>query len=150
MQRLGAAVSVAVGGETTHVVARAPGTSKVLEAARRRVHVVHLDWLWFTVWFGARSDEATLRLIDTALADPAAVEAAVAANAKLLAAEAEAEAEAERLASHYGTPDEMTGASSAAVSAAREAAALVDDWGGDSESDDDDLDDELERAVGAE
>jgi len=57
MQRLGAAVSVAVGGETTHVVARAPGTSKVLEAARRRVHVVHLDWLWFTVWFGARSDE---------------------------------------------------------------------------------------------
>jgi hypothetical protein len=33
--------------------------------------VVHLDWLWYTVWYGKRACEGTLKLKGTPAGDPA-------------------------------------------------------------------------------
>jgi FCP1-like phosphatase family protein len=62
--RLGGSVSTTLDDETTHVVALNAKTEKAVEGRRRGLHVVHLDWLWFSVWYGQRACEVALRLRD--------------------------------------------------------------------------------------
>ena len=45
VRRLGGTI-VSSPSSATHCVGRNPGTAKVQEAVARRLHVVHLDWLW--------------------------------------------------------------------------------------------------------
>jgi len=70
VERLGGVVESSFSASSTHVIARVPGTDKVLGGVARGLHIVHLDWLWYTVWFCQRADEASLRLKNTPLGKP--------------------------------------------------------------------------------
>ena len=70
LRRLGGHVDDDLKPWSTHLVARQPGTEKVRAAIAQGLHVVHLDWLWYTVWHSARACEASLKLHDTPLGHP--------------------------------------------------------------------------------
>ena len=70
LRRLGGRVDTDLKPWSTHLIATQPGTEKVRAAVAQGLHVVHLDWLWFTVWHHARVCEASLKLHDTPLGNP--------------------------------------------------------------------------------
>jgi hypothetical protein len=63
IKRLGGQIDESViPNKTTHLIARDPKTDKVIEAVFHNMFVVHMDWLWFTVWYNSRADEKAVSL----------------------------------------------------------------------------------------
>ena len=63
-QRLGAELSCDLDASTTHLVATKAGTQKVHAASRMpHVHIVHLDWLWFSIYHCRRENEQSYQLL---------------------------------------------------------------------------------------